>query len=109
MRKMDRKTDNAIVRVLTEFCETAKVDYEGFEWITHFSDYNNFPMSLSVVCIYGTNKQLEKADMNAVYLHINKKLLSIGIHLKDIRRHVAFDTQERCTQENNGNWDERLP
>lgn len=108
MRKTDKKIDNAIVRVLTEVCDTAKNDYDGFEWITHFSNYDNFPSSLDIVCIYDTNEQLKKTDVNAICILINKKLLTIDINLKDIRRHVDFDTEENCTNENNGNWNERF-
>ncbi len=60
MRKTDKKIDNALIKVLTEVCDIAQENYAGFEWITHFANYNNFPGSLSVVCIYGTNEQLEK-------------------------------------------------
>lgn len=100
--------DNAIVSALTEVCETAKENHDGFEWITHFSNYNNFPSSLSIVCIYDTNEQLMKADMNEICLLIQKELLSINVDLKNIRRHVDFDTEENCTKENNGNWNERF-
>jgi hypothetical protein len=108
MRKTDRKMDKALVKALTEVCEIAKQNHDGFEWITHFSNYNNFPNSLSVVCIYDTNEELEKADVNEICLLINKKLLSIDVNLKDISRHVDFDTEENCSKDNNGNWDERF-
>ncbi|MFT7214513.1 MAG: hypothetical protein ACI9XK_004781 [Granulosicoccus sp.] len=108
MRKTDKKIDSAIVRALTEVCETAKENNDGFEWITHFSNYNNFPRSLSIVCIYDTNEQLKSADLNEICLLINRKLLSINVNLKDIRRHVDFDTEENCTSENDGNWNERF-
>ncbi|MFT7141631.1 MAG: hypothetical protein ACI9B8_004069, partial [Sulfitobacter sp.] len=108
MRKSDKKIDNAIVRALTEVCETAKGNHDGFEWITHFLNYNNFPSSLSIVCIYDTNEQLKNADMDGVCLLIKQQLLAIDINLKDIRRHIDFDTEENCTNENGGNWDERF-
>lgn len=108
MRRSDKKIDSSLVKVLTEVCEIAKKEYDGFEWITHFANYNNFPSSLSVVCIYDTNQQLEKTDVNGLYTLINEKLLSIGIRFKDIRRHVSFDTEENCNEKNNGQWNERF-
>jgi hypothetical protein len=108
VRKTDKKIDNALIGVLTEVCNLAQENYVGFKWITHFSNYNNFPGSLSVVCIYDTNEQLKRADVSGLRGLIDEKLLSIGITTKDIRRLVSFDTEENCSNENNGNWDERF-
>ncbi len=94
--------------MLTEVCEIAQENYAGFKWITHFVNYNNFPDSLNVVCIYDTNPQLKKTDVNGLRLLINEKLLSIDITIKDIQRQVTFDTEENCSNENNGNWNERF-
>jgi hypothetical protein len=108
MRKTDKKTENALREVLTEVCEIALENYQGFKWITHFANYNNFPRSLSVVCIYDTNAHLQKADVSGLRDLICKKLLLIDIDTKDIRRLVSFDTEENCSNENSGKWDERL-
>jgi hypothetical protein len=108
MRKTDKKIDNALIKVLTEVCDIAQKNYDGFKWITHFANYNNFPDSLSVVCIYDTNEQLKKADVNGICRLINEKLLSIEINIKDIHRHINFDTEENCTNENDGKWNERF-
>jgi hypothetical protein len=108
MRKTDRKMDNALVRALTEVCDIAQELDDGFEWITHLANYNNFPASLSIVCIYDTNEQLKKADVSGICMLINEKLLSIDINLEDVHRHVDFDTEENCTDENSGNWNERF-
>ena len=106
MRKTDKKIDNALIKALTEICEIAQQQNLGFEWLTHFADYRNFPSSLSIVCIYNTNEQLITAD-DMITL-INDKLLSINIKLKDLRKHVRFDSEESCRNENDGNWNERL-
>ena len=108
MRKTDKKMDKALVKVLTEVCDIALKDYDGFEWITHFVHYDHFPESLSVVCVFDTNEQLKRTEPSGIYTLINEKLLSIGIKLNDIRRHVDFDTEENCAVENNGNWKERF-
>ena len=108
MKKTDKKIDNALIRALTEVCDIAQENYDGFKWLTHFANYNNFPSSLSIVCIYGTNEQLKKADVNGLRDLIYEKLLSIGINSKDLRRPVSFDTEENCSSENNGRWDERF-
>ena len=86
----------------------AQENYDGFKWLTHFANYDNFPGSLSVVCIYDTNEQLKKADVSELLIIINEKLLSIDKDIGDIRRQVSFDTEENCHNENDGNWNERF-
>ena len=108
MRKTDKKTDKALREVLTKVCDIAQENYPGFQWITHFANYNNFPDSLSVVCIYDTNEQLKNTDVHGLSILINEKLLSIDINIRDIRKHVKFDTEENCNNENNGKWNERF-
>ncbi|WP_165662551.1 hypothetical protein [Oceanimonas sp. MB9] len=108
MRKTDKKIDNAIRVALTEACEVAQDESEGFMWLTHFVNYNSFPGSLSVVCVYDTNAHLAKANLDGMRSLIKKKLASINIDIKDIRRHVSFDTEEKCKIENDGKWQERL-
>jgi hypothetical protein len=108
MRKTDKKIDNAVIEVLTEVCKIGQQHYTGFMWITHFVDYTDFPKSLSVVCVFDTNEQLKKTAVNELRKLINEKLLSINIKLTDIHGQVSFDTEENCSNQNNGNWDERF-
>lgn len=108
MRKSDKKIDNAIRVVLTDVCDIALEKYDGFVWLTHFVNYNHFPDSLSVVCVYETNEQLANTNKDELRFIIKDKLASIDIKLKDIRQHVSFDTEENCDKENNGSWNERF-
>lgn len=112
MKKTDKKLDNAIRAALTEVCESALKDYEGFRWLTHFVDFNRFPESLSIVCVFNTNDQLSKFRSDnhedSIRALIKAKLSSIDIEIKDIRSHVSFDTEENCELENNGNWQRRF-
>lgn len=108
MRKTDKKIDNALRLVLTEVCDIAQVKYDGFKWLTHFANYNSFPSSLSVVCIFDTNEELGRTDKNALCKLIQEKLASIDINIKNINRQVSFDTEENCLNQNDGQWNERL-
>lgn len=108
MRKADKKIENALVKVLTEVCELAKEKYIGFKWITHFVDYKNFPKSLLIVCIYDTNKNLNNSNVEGLCKLINEKLLSIDIKIQDLYGQVSFDSEEKCHNENNGNWKKRF-
>lgn len=108
MRKTDKKTDKMLREALMDVCDAAQTGFDGFEWLTHFADYNRFPGSLTVVCVYATNAQLAGTDRAGICLLIKDGLESIGINIKDIHRHVVFDTEENCTNENDGKWRERF-
>ncbi|MFT4520307.1 MAG: hypothetical protein ACI9JM_002709 [Halioglobus sp.] len=112
MKKTDKKIDNSVREVLTEVCDIALKEVPGFQWITHFSNYGNFPESLSVVCIFDTDNDLSsvlssKQDEDLRKL-IQEKLGTVDIHIKNIEQHVTFDTEEACRNENGGKWHERF-
>lgn len=112
MRKTDKKIDNKLREALTEVCEIALENVVGFEWLTHLVNYNNFPGSLSVICIFDTNAELSEArsnqEDNCLYKLIKEKLAATGIEIRDIQQHVNFDTEENCKKENGGKWHERF-
>lgn len=108
MRKTDKKRENALRAALTEACDIALKKHEGFVWLTHFVNYQNFPGSLSVTCVFDTNEQLSKANKEGLRIIIKDKLASIDINIKDIRKNISFDTEENCKKENNGKWHERF-
>lgn len=94
MRKSDKKIECALRVVLTEVCEIALVQSPGFEWLTHFVDYNRFPASLTIVCVYDTNEHLLLANKEQMCVLIQTKLASIDIKLKAIQQHIRFETKE---------------
>lgn len=108
MRKTDKKLENLIRVALTEACETAREQHPGFEWLTHFADYDNFPDSLAVVCIYDTNANLANTDRDGVRALIREKLSSIDIKITHTQRQVSFDTEENCQIDNGGRWQARF-
>jgi len=112
MKKMDKKVDNALRGALTEVCELAIDEVSGFEWLTHFSNYRDFPASLLVVCVFSTKDELVNAQNTQQddYLRelIHDKLSAANIQIKDIRQHVKFDTEEACEKEHAGKWNERF-
>lgn len=104
--------DNQICQALTIACEKAKEEIDGFQWLTHFVDFNNFPASLSIVCVFDTKAELKQArqdlkDQLLINL-IKTELEKIAISFKVISRHIAFDTEEQCAAENNGRWQQRF-
>ncbi len=112
MRKSDKKLENQLRVALTEVCETALKNFEGFEWLTHLVNYSHFPKSLTIVCVFDTNDNLTRfkgcASFHELSFFIEKKLVEIDININNILNHISYDTEEACTQDNNGNWAERL-
>lgn len=112
MRKSDKKLDNQIRLALTDVCESALKKIHGFEWLTHSAQYDRFPDSLRVTCIFDTNEHLEafKASTANQQLQqqIQDELQAIGIRIRTIQQQVAYDTEENCERFHDGNWARRL-
>ena len=108
MRKTDKKIENQLRSVLTDVCETALKEIDGFQWLTHLVNYSNFPKSLKVVCIFDTNENLltfmsKESEVELSSL-IHKKLHEIGVKVKNMAGHIAYDTEENCEKEHNGTY-----
>ncbi len=112
MKKSDKKIDRAIREALTEVCEIALVEIAGFQWITHLVNFDRFPASLSVVCVFDTDDSLNKAigrgDEERLRILIRQHLTLAGFSIADIMKRVRFDTEEACSRVHKGNWVERL-
>jgi hypothetical protein len=112
MNKTVKKLDNNVVKALTIVCETAKREIVGFEWLTHSANYANFPGSLVITCVLDNSQSLEimlaSEQDKELRKKIQKQLLNAGILLKDVRRHVFFDSEQACLLEHNGDWKRRL-
>ena len=112
MRKTDKKIDKQLRLVLTEVCEQALKDIAGFQWLTHMVNYDDYPNSLTVVCVFDTNENLnsylQSDDNQALVSLIQSELKAMDIKPKCITDHISYDTEENCRQQHNGNWAIRL-
>jgi len=112
MRKSDKKMDNQLRLVLTDVCEAALKEIDGFQWLTHLVSYSRFPQSLKVVCVFDSNDNLtifmSNSGEKALASLIQKKLREVGVNIKDMSAQVVYDTEENCELEHKGKWSERL-
>ena len=112
MTKTEKKIERRLIKALTKACEIIKGEIAGFEWLTHFVNMKNFPKGLSIVCIFDTNDNLQQAwdsNQDEYMFHIIKsQLLEIEVIINDMAKIVSFDTEENCSNENNGKWNDRL-
>ncbi|MFT2112096.1 Fis family transcriptional regulator [Marinomonas sp. 2405UD68-3] len=112
MRKTDKKIEKQLIASLTDVCEISLKAFTGFQWLTHFVHYSNFPKSLNVVCVFDTNDNLaafleagKRQELSAI---IQTKLCEIGINLKNASQHISYDTEENCQKSHNGKWADRF-
>lgn len=112
MKKSDKKQDNRLRHQLTRVCEDALETHPGFRWLTHTVNYQRFPQSLSIICVFESEDDIEQ-----LYLHqqeqpllraIKTALANENIHLKHPHRHIRFDSESACAREHQGNWQRRL-
>jgi hypothetical protein len=112
MKKSDKKIDNALREALTNVCETALDSVAGFVWLTHLVNYNAFPNSLKIICVFETDESLSKAieakQDDYFYTLINNELNTVNIKLNQLRQQVSFDSEEACERSHAGKWNERL-
>ena len=117
MRKSDKKIDNQIRVILTDLCESYYEQVSGFKWLTHVVDYNSFPNSLKIVCVFETKNDIDhflarpvdvKINSDFVLSSLNQKLSAIGVKVKKLDKLIRYDDEERCLSEHNGNWANRL-
>ncbi|MGK0399634.1 MAG: hypothetical protein ACJA0I_001938 [Gammaproteobacteria bacterium] len=112
MRKTDKKIDNQLRLALTDVCEVALKEIEGFQWLTHSVNYYDFPKSLKVVCVFDTNKNLSffmaqesKVELTSL---IQKKLHDVDVKFKNAVDYIVYDTEQNCEKEHRGKWADRL-
>ncbi|ACA88309.1 hypothetical protein [Shewanella woodyi] len=102
MKKSDKKIEHNIREALTQVCETALENVEGFEWLTHRVHYGNVAGSIQITCVFGSSSELSsaKSAQHDEYLYqlIKLALSSIDIDIKDIKRHVSFECEDPYTK-----------
>ncbi|MFT7111096.1 MAG: hypothetical protein ACI843_002774 [Psychrobacter glaciei] len=112
MRKTDKKIDNQLRLVLTDVCEVALKEIEGFQWLTHSVNYSDFPKSFKVVCVFDTEKNLsffmaQKSKVELTSL-MQKKLHEVDVKFKNLADYTVYDTEQNCEKEHRGKWADRL-
>ena len=112
MRKSDKKIDNQLRLLLTDVCEKALKEIDGFQWLTHIVNYARFPQSLKIVCVFDTEEKLNRYlcsdESNWLASFIETEINKINIKLNNATRHISYDTEEKCEEQHDGNWAVRL-
>lgn len=112
MKKSDKKIENALVQSLTEVCDHALASVAGFCWLTHRVNYDRFPASLRVVCVFESDQALAAAEDAGALAHLREvirlALADLGIKLQKPKQQIVFDSEEACDRMDAGQWSVRF-
>lgn len=112
MKKAIKKLDKEVIEALTQVCEEAKVKFEGFIWLTHQANYQDFPASLMVTCVFDGDMDVKRVLANSEYKTLvelmNVNLKRQGIVLRKSEKHIRLDSEHACQLHCNGDWRKRL-
>jgi len=128
MKKTDKALEKVLIAALTRVCEQALATFDGFQWLTHQVNFNDYPRSLKVICVFETRAQVTallasplqtfqsqsqdvsqpKSDRLVLSDLILDELYHVEINLNDRRTQIKFDSEEACLAEHGGKWNRRL-
>lgn len=98
MRKSDKKTDNQIRLFLTDICEDFMKDFDGFLWLTHEVDYDNFPQSLRITFVFASQAHLDGFLTSDGYpqlmAKLEKQLSQMKVRFKRLEDQMAFTVEQ---------------
>lgn len=98
MRKSDKKIDNSIRQALTELCENHLKDLSGFCWITHTVNYQQFPKSLYITCVFDEQHSLTQFLQSEQHIQVEqriyKALSQININTKAHKKLVIYTVKD---------------
>ncbi|MBY8960278.1 hypothetical protein J1G18_23545 [Pseudomonas sp. MIS38] len=105
------RIERRLIATLTDACEAAKAEIQGFTWLTHTADLNALAATLNVIWVFDTeaDKNLALTDAKARLFELTATALrEADIDLSPSERNVRFDSEEACQRNHGGNWRERL-
>jgi hypothetical protein len=105
------RIERRLITTLTEACETAKAEINGFTWLTHTADLKTLAETLKIIWVFETQADRKLAQSDAkdrIFALTAIALNEAGIDLKLSDRNVRFDSEEECQRTHNGDWQKRL-
>lgn len=94
MRKSDKKIDNKLRQALTEVCDYALQHSDGYQWITHSVNFQRFPESLIITCIFSDQQSAEHAQQKGELLAmIQQKLQNADVDLQQSNKQIRFESE----------------
>ncbi len=96
MSKTTKKLNDRLLLVLEKLTLQAKEELEGLATVSHTVQFDLFPGSLLVNCVFETQDLLDKAKPSEKQYQkkLNKMLLKQGILLKEPKNNLKFVMKE---------------
>ncbi|WP_077046993.1 hypothetical protein [Pseudomonas sp. KK4] len=105
------RLERRLITTLTDACETAKLELQGFTWLTHTADPNAFAQTLKVTWVFETlaDKNLAQAHAKARVFELTATALNeADLAVQPSDQSVRFDSEEECQRSHGGDWQKRL-
>ena len=105
------RIERRLITTLTEACETAKGEIQGFTWLTHTVDLNAFAETLKITWVFETLADRKTALVDAkarIFELTSIALKDTSIELIPSDHNVRFDSEEECQRTHGGDWKIRL-
>ncbi|SEL54670.1 hypothetical protein SAMN05216262_11365 [Colwellia chukchiensis] len=103
MRKSDKKIDQKIINALTQVCESAQRNIDGFVWLTHDVNFKALSKSLKVTCVFASNEYLADYLKSANKQHLRQlivhHLAEIDIVLQDANQQIVLVSEASFNQQ----------
>ena len=111
-KRENARIERRLVATLTDACETAKAEIDGFEWLTHEANPEAFERTLQVIWVFDTQAGKERALSRGQDARMREltvaALEDAGVSLNQPERRVHFDSEEECNLRHGGDWRVRL-
>jgi hypothetical protein len=106
------RIERRLIAALTEACEIAKSEIEGFTWLTHTADLSALANTLKVTWVFETLSDQKLAQAGTQKARIFE-LTAVALSEADVdviasERNVRFDSEEECQRMDAGDWQKRL-
>ncbi len=96
MSKTTKKLNDRLLLVLKKLTLQAKEELEGLVSVSHTVQFDLFPGSLLVNCVFETDEFLDKAKSSEKLYQkkLHNMLMKQGILLKEAKRNLKFGVKE---------------
>lgn len=87
-RNESASVERRLIKYLTQACEAAKFEIDGFVWLDHVVDYADYPRSLQVSWAFASVEQRDRAASGPVLARIREfteiALTDAGVPLEQV-------------------------
>ncbi|SMQ30362.1 hypothetical protein SAMN04488483_5360 [Pseudomonas helmanticensis] len=110
-KRESARIERSLITTLTDACETAKFEIQGFARLTHTADLTAFAETLTATWVFETqiDKKLALANTKGRFFELTAiALQEANFDVKPSDQTIRFDSEEECQHAHGGDWQKRL-